>query len=247
MRKSKQFILLLLVTTAFYACQKDNTTETADLTGYAYLYDVNGVRQTDNSGISINIEGSSVSVTTGTDGKWSMHGLNIGNYTFAISKPNFNTVKCQGFKFSGNGQSFGSTSLFQIPSYSIINLSDTTIKGNVNIHIYGTFTGTLPSVYSYHLYFGLNSNVSSNFPDYFYSTIISGNTQQVNFKTIVDINSFPYPNYQYSSLVGDTLYMVAYADNPASISYYVNNNNNGYYVYPSLNQTPSNIVKVIVR
>ncbi len=237
MRKLKQFMLLLFAAIAFYACQKDNSTGTANLIGYAYLYDVNGIRETDNSGISVRVEGASDSTTTGTDGKWTLSRLNAGTYNFVLSKPNFNPVTYQGFKFSGNGQTFGSTSLFQTPPYNIVNLSDTFIQRNNSINIFGSFSGTLPTVYCYHLYFGFNSNVSPNSANYFYTTVVTGNLLNSTFSTTISLYYFPN---DWTIYLGDTLYVVAYTDNSSA------NINVGAYVYPGLSPTPSNVAKLII-
>ena len=235
--------MIMSASLAFYSCQKETTSTTANLAGFAFLYDSVGIKESDNSGISVSIIGSSGSTTTGVDGKWSLTNLKVGTYTFTLSKPGYNTVTLAGFQFSGNGQTFGSTSLFPYPTYNIINLSDSTFQGGIKIS--GTFTGTLPTLLNYHLFFGFNSNVSSNYSTYFIAISEVANQQKTFNQTIYNYNYlYNYPNY----LVGDTIYMVAYTDNNPELCYYnyINNNNN-YLVYPCLSPTPSNVVKIVVR
>jgi len=243
MGKLKLFMMILLAGLTFYSCQKEVSSGTSNLTGFAYLYNSNGIRVSDNSGISVSIKGTTISTTTGADGKWCLTNLRTGTYSFTFSKTGYNTVQSTGFQFSGNGQLFGSTSLFPPPTYNIINLSDSTFQGGLKIT--GTFTGILPSQYCYHLYFGFNSNVSSNYLNYFISEIEMGDIKQNTFNTTLYNGNYLYSYQNY--LVGDTIYMVAYTDNNPEIAYYNYSYESYYYVYPCLSPIPSNVVQIIVR
>ena len=71
MKILKQFMILLFIILAFYECKKDNLTSplTNNLTGFTYLCDTSGIREANNSGIVVSIEGTSISTTTGMDKK----------------------------------------------------------------------------------------------------------------------------------------------------------------------------------
>ncbi len=117
---------------------------TGDLIGFSYLYDVDGNHVLDNSGIAVSVDGTNISATSDSSGRWMLPGLNTGTYTIAISKEGYGTEKIIGYPFVGGGQAyFGKLSLHQIPSFSITELSATTSLGFVNIS--GTLSGSLPA------------------------------------------------------------------------------------------------------
>jgi hypothetical protein len=213
---------------------------TGDLVGYAYLYDVNGYRSADNSGITVAVEGTSISAVSTSDGRWVLSSLTTGTYTIVFSKGGYGTRKSVGIQFVGGGQANGgSWALYQIPAYTVTGLSATRSTGYVNIA--GTLAGTLPTGSRYpRLFVGTSSTVSSdpNNNIFSYSMYVSSTST-----TLSASISTQYFN-SYGIYAGQTVYMVAYAESYYSGAY-VDLSTGGLY-YPGLNPTPSNVVSVVV-
>ncbi len=213
---------------------------TGQLIGYAYLYDLNAVRATDQSGITVVAEGTSVTATTASDGRWVLSGLPTGTYTIAFSKTGYGTAKRISFQFVGGGQtSFGSIYLFQLPGFTIGTLSATVSSGAV--YIGGTLTGSLPEAPRVvRIFIGTTASVSSDPSNYAFTigTVVSdtGTT----FITAVASQSFA----AYGFTVGQTAYIVAYPDALGSSAYL--DLSTGKYYYPNLNPIPSVVVSAVV-
>jgi hypothetical protein len=246
MRNLKLFLFGLTISLLFNACKKDDygSLPKGDLIGYTYLYDVNGIRNTDNSMINVRFQDSygGFPSYSGKDGKWICSNIPSGNYTLVISMPNYGTMKYEDKSFIGGGQFFfGSTSLYQIPSYTLTGLTDSTTKGE--IYIQSSFSGTLPQYNGgrCRYFISPNSNVSSDPTNYVFTVSVTHSmTSQVTPST--GVSSFQLKSY--GIITGDTVYIVGYAENYTTSSYL--DVNTGRNVYPNLNPTPSNVLKVIV-
>ena len=201
--------------------KKDDSTSslTNNLTGFTYLCDTSGIREANNSGIVVSIEGTSISTTTGTDGKWNISNLKTGTYTFIFAKPNFGAFKIVEKNVIQGYQLIDTVSLYPIPLYTVKLLSDSISLGGV--YIYGVFSGTLPSMPWFRLFFSKNSNVSSNPANYIYEMLVSvaGAKLLATFElafsaSILNKNGF---------ISGDSIYIIAYTDliipDHGSISY----------------------------
>ncbi len=246
MKNLKLFLPGLIISLMFTACKKDDngSLPKGDLIGYTYLYDVNGIRNTDNSLINVQYEGSFGSFPShpGKDGKWICSNIPSGNYSLVISMPNYGTMKYEDRSFVGGGQFFfGSTSLYEIPSYTLTGLTDTTTPGE--IYVRSSFSGTLPQYNGgrSRYFISPNSNVSSDPTNYVFTVSVT-HSLTAPVTNQVGISSFQLKSYGINT--GDTIYIVGYGENYTSSSYV--DVNTGRNVYPNLNPAPSNVLKVIV-
>ncbi len=213
---------------------------TGQLIGYAYLYDLAAVRATDQSGITVVAEGTSVTATTASDGRWVLSGLPTGTYTIAFSKPGYGSPKRISFQFVGGGQtSFGSMALFQLPGFTIGTLTATVASGVVNIR--GTVTGSLPDAYRVvRIFIGTTASVSSDPSNYAFTMLTAASDTGTIFTT--SATSQIFANYGFT--VGQTAYIVAYPEAISSSAYL--DLSTGKYNYPNLNPIPSTVVSAVV-
>lgn len=58
----------------------------ANIQGMILLYDEEGNRQTDMSGVTVSIDNSSVNTKTGADGKWALDSIPYGTYDISYAK-----------------------------------------------------------------------------------------------------------------------------------------------------------------
>ena len=249
MNKSKYYVLLLIIVLITFNCKKEDSTNTEviqvkNVAGYAYLCDTSGKRKPDNSGIIISIEGTSISATTDSNGKWSISVPNTDTNTFVFSKLNYGTLKYFENQINDN-YNLDSLSLYPIPLYTS-SLLAYTIKDSM-IWINGLFNGKLPSVPWCHFFFYKNASVSSNPLNYIYQIADPINSHS-------EFNIEFSINYLYKSgfISGDSVYITSYTDfwiplghnNYKAIQYY--DKNTGRNIYPNLNPDPSNKLKLIL-
>jgi hypothetical protein len=210
-----------------------------NLVGFVFLYDVNGAKAVDNSGITVKAEGTSFATTTSTDGYFSLAGLSTGAYTYSFSKTGYGTRKVIDAQFVGGGDVYyGATSLYEIPAFTVTNLSDSISSGYV--YFKGILSGTLPtSTVHLSLFFGTSATVSSNPSDYSFSL-------GFNF-SLSDTISFGLAKssfYNYSITSGQTVFAVVYASDYGLTSYIDLSTGNSFH--SGLNPTPSNTINFVV-
>jgi hypothetical protein len=246
MKTINPLIILLFAITVLVACKKDDSKETPMevVTGYVHYYDINGRRSADNSGITVSIEGDTVSTTTNSNGRWTLSKLNTGTYTFAFSKPGYGTMKVYGMNLAGGYQSVDTMALYPIPQYTITIPVDSAPPAG-GIYVYGIFHGTIPSAPGFHMFFGKDSNVSADQATYSYdyASSMTGSVESIPFEVV-----FPNELFTQNGFAsGDTVYLVAYTDYLIKISYnsegtvsYLDMNTNKI-VYPNINPVKSNI------
>lgn len=68
----------------------------ANIQGMILLYDEDGNRQTDMSGVTVSIDNSTVSTKTGADGKWTLDSIPYGTYDISYAKQGYGTGKIMG-------------------------------------------------------------------------------------------------------------------------------------------------------
>jgi hypothetical protein len=68
----------------------------ANIQGMILLYDEEGNRQTDMSGVTVSIDNSTVSTQTGADGKWTLDSIPYGTYDISYAKQGYGTGKIMG-------------------------------------------------------------------------------------------------------------------------------------------------------
>jgi hypothetical protein len=246
MNKRTQFMILLLALTVTFGCKKDKSTviPLQEVAGYTYFYDLNGIKSTDNSGITVSLEGDTVSTITKSDGSWHFSHLQQGTYTIAFSKPGFGTMKIVGINLIGGYRLLDDIALCPIPLYSTF-ISNLSANPGNTVHINGDFAGTLPIRPCCHLFFGKTSDVLSDPENYLQDMpiCISGSFDCVFTDQILRDAGFKS---------GDSVYVVAYPDfsvpityNTWDVAFYYNTNTN-VKVYPNLGPNKSNTLSFVL-
>ncbi len=101
--------ILILLSSIIAGCTDSDTTTTAsnggasagDFIGTMRLTDHRGRTMADQSGVTIQIEGTSFSGVSDVHGDWVIHNVPTGNYAITFSKPNFYTRRNPSYTFVG--------------------------------------------------------------------------------------------------------------------------------------------------
>jgi len=205
-----------------------------DIIGSSVLYDIDGNQIANDTGITVSVEGENHTTTTNSLGQWDLVGLTTGTYNIDISKPGYGTRKILDFQFVGGGQAdAGNVGLYQIPTYSVTKLSDTTINGNVILN--GTLSSPLPT------------NLMVAYITVFFDTTSSVSLDPKNYLTWSNINTIDtmfsegvasLEKFGFNS--GQTAYAIAYTSNISPMGY--TDFATGNQVFTGLNPTASYVV-----
>lgn len=211
-----------------------------NLIGFCFLWDINGKKATDDSGVTVRAEGTNIFSTTGSNGYWELDGLTTGTYTYSFSKAGYGTRKSIDAQFVGGGDVYyGTANLYEIPSFTITNLSDSISVTTGNVYLNGVLSGNIPNIATVRIFVGTSPSVSSDPSSYVGTDAVGGSVGYL-FPLILTENDFNY--YGFSS--GQAVYVVAYADGYASTAYI--DLSTGNYIYTGINPTPSNVISFVL-
>ncbi len=239
----KTLILLFLI---FIGCEKSEVVEynlTGTLMGRIYTYDEVESKMTDNSGLTIKLEGGDPLITTKTDsvGDFELLDIPAGTYNFIISKEDSWEFQRQGYQIVGGDEPIyykcnlieKSTTTIENLLLEVENSSEIHLKGIVN-HNYTIYSWSYLMPY---IYYFINDSQDVSDKNYMQKGTIgfyeeSGSS--LDQKLYIDQGLFPS---------GSEIFIVAYGANANDISYYDISSNQ--YIHPFLG-TKSNIASIIV-
>jgi hypothetical protein len=90
------------------------------LSGFTTLINENGARPVDQFGVSVTVDGSSLTTTTDGMGMWSIPNLTTGIYSLTFSKTGYGIGKAIQVQFLGGGErNIGNINLCQPPSFVV--------------------------------------------------------------------------------------------------------------------------------
>ncbi len=214
---------------------------TGNLVGVSYLFDLNSVKATDNSGITVTAEGTGISAVTGADGRWVLSQLTMGTYTLSASKVGYGTAKTIGYQFVGGGQSwYGELSIGELPGFRVTGLSAAPLTAAVQLTMTLTADArSYPRILR--VFYGNSANVSSD-PRTYTSTAAYGLGNQQPSTYVLGIGTSDLYSRGFRS--GGTAYLVIFAEGGYYSAYPDMSTNRNWY--GSLNPTPSNVVSFVV-
>jgi hypothetical protein len=105
-------VVILLAAVVWLGCSDSNGTNdgsggnsslTGDLTGKVTLTDYRGQPMADKSGVLVQVDGTSYTALTDTNGVWMIHDLPSKTYSLTFSKEGFFTWRDRSFSFLGGG------------------------------------------------------------------------------------------------------------------------------------------------
>jgi hypothetical protein len=113
------FIGLICISGCSSSTGSSSPSLSGSMTGLVALYQSNGNR-TNASGVTVSIQGTSLSTTTDSTGKWTINGLSAGTYTIVFTKASYGTMEQQGVQFVGGGLALvSSIEMVQPPTFTV--------------------------------------------------------------------------------------------------------------------------------
>lgn len=243
MRSIKLFVAFSVFVFLFSSCTDGflGSDTKGSITGFVTLYDSEGNKLTDFSGVTVSLENQSIVSTTDQYGKFVLTGVKKGIYNIYFDKTGYGTRKLISYQFLGSGDAFlGSTYISKIPLYSVSAVTSTTSTTAGTVTLNFSFTGTTPTGTKNIKYFILDNSLVSNDPQK-YQYVGNTNLSSTAVSLVISKATFTLAGYTTS---GQTVYMVLYSD---SYNYNVSyvDVNTGKYFYTSVG-IPSNVVSVTV-
>lgn len=243
------------------SCGKDSYVETLDtvrgMWGSALLYNEQGLPETDNSGITINVRcvdtinmsstdttvwDTSYTISTDSKGNWELYKPKGGWYYMDFSKPGYCKNSVYAFAYDTSSADTLETVYLAKPTQGSIELDSISITDGV-LSIYRTMFFTA-NYASYSLatwyFFGSSPEVSSKNYSYMYvSGSATSNGQQMQSGLVYK----PLDKLLESGLAeGSTVYVRAYCDNARAVTYQVADSS---WVFPNLLEG-SNVLSFVI-
>jgi hypothetical protein len=219
------------------------------LGGWVELEDIDGARIPDAGGVSVAVEGTNFTATTGSDGQWSIADLPAGTYVVTFSKSGYGTFKSIGHRHVGGGDSYLSpVVLGAMPNSAITNFSvrslDSIFSDTINVpfkhvEVKTEYSGDHGRV---RVYFGRNQNVSNIPGSYLYTRELIQYYDYSNPMKLM-LRGESELLAQYGMTSGSTVYAVAYVASVNGTQYFDPAANQ--WVYTSVS-APTSVLSVVV-
>jgi Carboxypeptidase regulatory-like domain len=257
MKKTFAFLLVLAI-----GCGKDSGNHSiavpdvvlaqqnrANIQGMILLYDEEGNRQTDMSGVTVSIDNSTVSTQTSADGKWTLDSIPYGTYDISYTKQGYGTGKIMGIYHAATNHATTliskSESMAVNSSIAVSNLVITPFNaaiqaaGVTGVHIDPVFNNPSGKAKYVRLFFSDNGNVISN--NYLAEVKVRSNGAATQMNDFNLTTSF-FENLGFKK--GQNIYVKAYGDSFLADEYTDPITNTT--IFPSLSTKPSSTVSFVL-
>lgn len=129
----------------FASCEgPDGAPTTAKLSGRVEVYSERGILDTVSSGVTVSIEGTSISTTTDARWNWSIQGIAGGIHNIQYSKPGYGFNRSPSIRLAGGDIDIGSVRLIETPHYAVTSVT-VSFLGDT-LHISGTVSDSITGV-----------------------------------------------------------------------------------------------------
>jgi len=184
--------------------------KTGDIKGIVQLIDLEGKNSATNSGVTITIDGDTLSAQTNNDGGWSIQGINEGTRYLKFTKPGFATIEEYLVNVTAENEQIIFCSMFQKPTYLIDSIYTDSSFSSTHLILKGKIKDSLCN-YSRRVLFFFNSqpNVSSTYPNWKY---VSTGWISKNSDTIFCVIGYSNLKINASFTSGTKVYTICYPD-----------------------------------
>ena len=242
--KLKYLFLSLILIWGLTSCSSDDDNPptnlpatSANISGSVNLYD-EGTTQIDNSGMTVSVDGSSITATTNAAGEYTLQNVPFGNVTLIYEKTGYGTFK----KFNinhNNGDTFitENPSLGQMSTTTITDLNASVNGGDVSVSATTDPAGSNGNTRYIRYFLSEDANVSDDNYSFHSQTLISRiNPYQLILSQDELINA--------GFLTGQTVYIKVYGESFWGNEY--NEPNSSTTVFPNLNSNSATAVSFVV-
>ncbi|HZV13072.1 MAG TPA: carboxypeptidase regulatory-like domain-containing protein [Candidatus Kapabacteria bacterium] len=219
---------------------------TGSISGYTYLVDQNDSLLSNRSGVTVSLNGTNISATSDSTGKWTLNNVSTGVYEVTFSKSGYDSFVIPSQQFVGGGALYlGDVYMAQKQTFGVI--SETAKDSLFNAYgqkvIYLTDSLTQP-IYTTSkrvaIFVGTTSSVSSDPSTYSYVVIHTPATNA--YSTTRLFTSAELVSAGFAT--GDTIYFRSYGASEYFSSY--RDTATGRLNYTGLSYSPSNVTSTVV-
>jgi len=213
--KPTAILIVFLVIILHVSCKKEN--EFNPLTGQLLGFVVLNGTTTDNSGVTVTIEGSDPEIVSKTDerGMFFVDGLKSGTYNIIFYKEGYNKYKEIGYQFVGGGKpsSLGTITLLSPPLFEVLNpsITDYSNESYVMLLITGKLFSSNEIKYAAVRYY-LSNDPGVSYKNYIENKTIENIGIDLNYYILINTLKFPsgsdlylkiYPSLDYDQYYFD--------------------------------------------
>ena len=180
-------------------------TLTGTIRGFVTLRKENGTFDPIRNKVSVLIEGTAITDTSDSTGRWQLDSVSSGSYTIAFSRPGYSTMKYFGLQFIGNGEMYLYPTLLQATSFNVTSIL--IFRSPTATILNGTISSASADGRLVYLYISKSNTVSST--NFTYLSIVQVKPNLTAFSdtlTRTAMNAAGFPS-------GTTMYIAAYGMN----------------------------------
>jgi hypothetical protein len=220
------------------------------MSGFVNLFQSDGSQDANPSGVTVSIQGASLSTTTDSTGKWTINGLTTGTYTVTYTKPGYGMTEQPDVQFAGGGTDYLGTIIMAQPPNFTVKLDSAELTSVNNGSIEGWYKiNTAQEEECVLIAVGMDSNVSASDPTKYVFSEINGLSNFLSPDTNEQLFGISGPSLQVAGFKsGEYAYVVVY---PLCFDY--GGSDYSSYVDPATGRTaytslgtPSAVIRVVV-
>jgi Carboxypeptidase regulatory-like domain len=258
-RTRRPFVLSCVVVAGMIAlvaqCTKQGPTGPAGpalsgtLSGFITLINENGQQPADRSGVSVTVDGSSLTATTDTAGMWAIPNLMTGIYSLTYTKTGYGMAKSQQVQFLGGGnRNIGDVNMCQPPSFVVDSLWTRMPKGGDSNSVYiGVQVSTnADGPYRIAFFFGNTPDVSWMPASYRTVSIENVLLKQGLDTASIRLQPINLATDGFAFESGDTVYAAAYPATAGTNNSAYTDLTTGRTVYTDIDTASVKVIQIVV-
>ena len=189
------------------------------LQGFVSLYDDEGDRIPDNTGVMVTLEGSSHSTMTDSAGRWQLNNVLTGTYTITYQKSEYFEERQEELQYLGGGTlHLARVGMYRFPIFEVMTLTVTGSLGSDAITAQGVVSALTPSWRPVLVVYGLTKDVSVDPGRHVFFHESYSYPGVDTFRSTIYLDSTTRSYYGLTS--GGSLYVRAYPAGLGSLSRY---------------------------
>jgi len=239
----KNLTIVVILVFMTWGCNKNDTNPVVNLPSGILTgsVEVKYAPSNNNSGVLVSLEGTNLSTTSASDGKWTIKNVPEGIFTITFSKPGYFFQQFNNFQFVDKDSFNFSNPIIMapIPPYYVNQLKSDIIDSTKTIIIQGSISSVFQKPQG--VYVLIAKNILPDTKIIQASKLFSYGASSGQYSFLMYTNSTDYSGFSK----GDTLQAVAYVGDDAysSIIYY---QTTGYYEFNTEGVKLSNIISFVI-
>lgn len=213
MKKLSSVLMVIVLFSFFVSCTETVAPVlTGSISGFVELYEEDGSRINDKSGVRVSIEGRNNYAYTNNDGRYSLENVEAGIFNIVFEKEGFGLYKIIAREFVGGGETYlYNIGLTKLPTFNVTSLIITKTITPPYLRMSGNLSDTRNYYRYVMLFFGKREDVSSDPKNYLFANTAYVYRDSTSYSiSFLDKENFIERGFNSGEIVHVAVYSISY-------------------------------------